>query len=345
MSQPPHPGPPEPHQPGYGPPEPPADTPPPASTPPAPPAYGPPAYGPPASEPPAYTPPAYTPPAYGPPPADAPPYGQPQQYEPNAGFAPQQPYAAGGYPQPGGYSQPGGAYPSPGGAYPPSGGAYPPPPGSPRPKSRVLPIVLIAIGVVLVLCVGGGTAVYLAVRNKTHAVADAINNAANSTEGPATGGTSTPVPGRSGITVVEPDKLGGRAKLDDSQYALLAQELQTILTDVPGATAKVVAIYGSPKKSDIVITAAAAAPVADPDGALNDIFGNGVLQLSNVTTASTGTLGGTAKCGQTDAAGTAMVICGWADSGSRGVDIFQGSSVDAAKAEFPTLRAEVEKKR
>ncbi len=40
-----------------------------------------------------------------------------------------------------------------------------------------------------------------------------------------------------------------------------------------------------------------------------------------------------------------MVICGWADAGSRGFDVFLGSSsVGAAKSEFPQLRQQVEKK-
>jgi hypothetical protein len=266
------------------------------------------------------------PPSYGPPPAYGPPppaYGQPP---PEYGYAPPQPYGPGDYPGP--------------------GGAYPPP-QPPKRKSRALPIVLIAIGVVLVLCVGGGTAVYLAVRNKTKDVVQAINNAANSTATPAPAATGTRAPGNSKITVVEPGSLGGRPKLDDPAYGVLAKQLQTGLADVPDATATVAALYGTPKNKDIVIVVAAAAPISDPETALNDIFGGGVspLQLSEVTTASTGSLGGAAKCGKTDATGSAMVICGWADAGSRGFDIFLGSSsVSSAKSEFPQLREQVEKK-
>lgn len=227
------------------------------------------------------------PPPYGPPPA----YGeQPPAY----GYAPPQPYGPSDYPGP--------------------GGAYPPP-QPPQRKSRALPIVLIAIGVVLVLCVGGGTAVYLAVRNKTKSVVQAIHNAADSTASPAPAATGTRAPGSSKVTVVEPGSLGGRPKLDDPAYGVLAKQLQTGLADVPDATATVAALYGTPSKKDIVIVVAAAAPISDPETALNDVFGGSLsaLQLSGVTTVSTGQLGGAAKCGKTDATGSAMVICGWAD--------------------------------
>ncbi len=278
------------------------------------------------------------PPSYGPPPAYGPPqpapgYGQQPpppgygQRPPEYGYAPPQPYGPGDQPGPGGVF---------------------PPPQPPKGRSKALPIVLIAIGVVLVLCVGGGAAVYLAVRNKTKDVVQAINDAANPTAVPTPTGTGsgTKAQGSSKITVVEPSSLGGRPKLDDPAYGVLAKQLQTGLADVPDATATVAALYGTPSKKDIVIVVAAAAPISDPETALNDIFGGGVspLQLSDVTTASTGSLGGAAKCGKTDATGSAMVICGWADAGSRGFDIFLGSSsVSSAKSEFPQLREQVEK--
>lgn len=274
------------------------------------------------------------PPSYGPPPeyGQQPAYGQqPPAYGPESGYAPPQPYGPGDYPPPGG-------------AYPPPGVAYPPP-QPPKRKSRALPIVLIAIGVVLVLCVGGGTAIYLAVRNKTKDVVQAINNAANSTASPTPAATGTRAPGKSKITVVEPSSLGGRPKLDDAAYSVLAKQLEAGLADVPDATATVAALYGTPKKQDIVIVAAAAAPIGDPATALDEVFGGSAspLQLSDVSTASTGSLGGSAKCGKTEATGAAMVICGWADAGSRGFDIFLGSSVSSAKSEFPKLREQVEK--
>lgn len=326
MSQPPQPpysGPPEPSQPGYG--QQPYGQPQEYGQPQPP--YGQPQYGQPQQPQPQYeqSQPQYEQtqqyeqqPQYGPPQ-----YGQPPQYgPPQYGQQPPPPYGTGDYP-----------------------GAQPP-----KKKSRALPIVLIAVGVVLVLCVGGGTAIFLAARNKAKDVTQAIKDAANPTATPldpatpADPGATTAPAGASKISVVEPKTLGGRPKLTDPRYRTLANELQSLVQDEPNATSTVAALYGQPKKQDIVVVAAAAAPIDDPSSALDEIFGgSSALQLSDVSAAPTGSLGGEAKCGRTTTSGIAMVMCGWADNGSRGFTIFLGSSTSKAKAEFPDLRAQVEK--
>ncbi|WP_213001683.1 hypothetical protein [Winogradskya consettensis] len=221
----------------------------------------------------------------------------------------------------------------------------------PKKKSKALPIVLISIAVVLVLCVGGGTAGFLLLRDKGQDVVDAIASAAPTTEPGATPGETTPTTepaADSNITVTEPKTLGGRPKLTDPQFAGAADQLEQGLKEVPDATDTVGALYGTPTKQDIVIVAAAAAPIADPEKELDNTFlgaGIGGLKLTGIVDASPGALGGSAKCGKGDAGGADLIMCGWADDGSIGWVIWYFKSMSSAKAEFPKLRAQVEKKK
>ncbi|MEV4637065.1 hypothetical protein AB0J80_06900 [Actinoplanes sp. NPDC049548] len=286
-------------------------------------------------------PPGYPPrPAYG---QQVPPqpdytrvdHGQPGHPQPEY-TQPQ--FAQPGYPQPD-YTQP--QYAQPGYAQP----GYAP---APKPKSRAVPITLVSIAVLLVLCVGGGTVIYLAARNAADDVA---------TAGPSTGPTArtdrtepteepTAEPAAE-ITVVEPARLGGRPKLTDPQFAGAAAQLEEGLQKVPGATQTVGGLYGTPADQDIVIVAAAAADVADPKRELDGTFlgaGVGGLKITDITSTAPGSLGGVAKCGKGEAGGAPLVMCGWADEGSVGWMIWYYESMSDAKAEFPKLRGQVEKK-
>jgi hypothetical protein len=201
--------------------------------------------------------------------------------------------------------------------------------------------------VVLVLCVGGSVAIYLAGRNTVDDVADTL------TTTPPTRGTTTTeptdeptAPSATDITVVEPKTLGGRPKLTDPQFAGAAKQLEEGLAEVPNATETVGALYGTPTKQDIVIVAAAAAPVDNPKKELDGTFlgaGVGGLEITGITTANPGSLGGFAKCGKGEAGGAPLIMCGWADEGSVGWVIWYYKSMSSAKAEFPKLRAQVEK--
>jgi hypothetical protein len=238
------------------------------------------------------------------------------------------------YAQQGGYGQPGAPFQQP----------------PPKKKSKALPIVLISVAVALVLCVGGGTAVYLVGRNTADNIAGAITSAAPTDPAATPDATTTTEPAEdntSKITVVEPKTLGGRPKLTDPQFAGAADELEQGLKEVPDATETVGALYGTVARQDIVIVAAAAAKVDDPKKELDNTFlgaGIGGLKLTGITTASAGSLGGAAKCGKSSTGGADLIMCGWADKGSIGWVIWYFKSMSSAKAEFPKLRAQVEKK-
>jgi hypothetical protein len=276
------------------------------------------------------------PPQYGQPdptqPFGQPQYGQPQYGQPVSG---QPEYGQPGYGQPQ-YGQPG--YGQPEFA---QGGGFPPPPLPPK-KSKALPIVLISVAVFLVLCVGGGTAIYIAARN----TAKDVNTALSADPTPTAASDPTKAPS-TGITVVEPKTLGGRPKLTDAQFASLAGELKSSLSDVPGATNTVGTLYGTVEKRNIVVVAAAAAPITDPGRELDSAFssaGFGGLKITGITTVSPGPLGGEAKCGKATESGLNMAICSWADKGSLGMMIFFFQSVSKVKTEFGKLRGQVEKK-
>ena len=344
----------------------------------------PPYSGPPHPEQPYSGPPAPGQPPYGQPAPGQPQYGQPASGQPHSGEQyPGQPAPGQQYP---GQPNPDQQYPGqPHSAQPYSGQPYsgqpysgqpnpdvpssvPPQPGLPQPtygmqpgypaaeppkrKSKALPIVLVAVAVVLVLCVGGGTAAFLLVRNSTEGVADAIESAEPlptvTGAAPTTEPTADPTPTEAArtITVVEPKRLGGRPKLTDEQFARIAEDLEDELSEAPGATTSVGALYGTVAKRDIVVIAGVAAPVDDPGKELTGTFfgaGVGGLDVTGITEVEPGPLGGEAKCGKADASGVNMALCAWADEGSVGWIIWYFKSVKQAKAEFAKLRGEIEK--
>jgi hypothetical protein len=203
---------------------------------------------------------------------------------------------------------------------------------------------------VLVLCVGGTIAIVMAANNSKDKVDQVIADATRTPPAPAPTTdepTTEPTPEAATVEIVEPTTLGGRPKLTDPQFASVAKELENSLKSVPGSSGSVGALYGTVAKQDIVIVAAAAAPIANPERELDQAFygaGVGGLKITNISAAPTGALGGSAKCGSAKTNGIDMAICSWADDGSLGMLIWYFKSVSKAKAEFPKLRAQIEKK-
>jgi hypothetical protein len=262
--------------------------------------------------------PGYPPPEYGQPGYGQPEYGQPGYGQPEYG-------------QPGYGQQPGYGAPQP-----------------PKKKSKALPIVLVSIAVVLVLCVGGGTAIFLAARNKAGNISDEVQKALATPTAtiPTDDPTTAPTKATSTISIVEPKTLGGRPKLTDPQFAGIADELKSGLADVPNAGNTVGALYGTVEKQDIVVIAGAEAPVEDPAKELSGTFlgaGVGGLKVTGITTVPAGPLGGAAKCGNASTSGVKLAMCGWADDGSVGWIIWYFKSAGQVKSEFPKLRGQIEK--
>jgi hypothetical protein len=279
------------------------------------------------SVPPGYPPTQpYGQPQYGQPEYGQPQYGQPQYGQPDYGQQPQ-------YGQPD-YGQQG--YAAPG---------FPPP--APPKKNRTLPIVLLSVAVVLVLCVGGIIAVVLVSKNANKNKDTVSTSGTTAPAGPTDEPSAPPTKNAASVTIVEPKTLGGRAKLTDSQFSGAASQLKSSLALVPNSKKTVGALYGSTQKRNIVALAATQAPIDNPSDAIDQLFyGAGIsgLKIGNITTASTGSFGGSAKCGSTTTSGIDTAICSWADDNSLGLIVWYFKSASKAKAEFPTVRAQVEKK-
>ena len=276
-----------------------------------------------------------------------PPYGSPGQYGQQSPYGDPGQYGqpppydeTGQYGQPAAYGQPEYGQTEYG---QPAYGLPPAPP--PKKRSKVLPIVLISVAIALVLCVGGAVALYAIGKDKVDEINAAANPSAGSTKTAKPTSEATKAPAT--IRIVEPKTLGGRPKLTDAQFASAAAELEKSLKKVPGATKSVGALYGTVSKRNIVMVAAAQAPIDHPKRELDAVFaGAGVdgVKISNIGSVPTGSLGGSAKCGKAVADDVTMAICSWADAGSLGMFIWYFKSVSTAKAEFPKLRAEVEKR-
>ncbi|GGL13926.1 hypothetical protein [Mangrovihabitans endophyticus] len=297
--------------------------------------------------------------------------GQPHQGQPSpgqpspdgAGWAPPpppHPYAQPGYGQPGydqpgydqpGYDQPG--YDQPGYGQPGYGQSGYPAPGQPAPrKSKALPIVLVTLAIVVLLCVGGGVTAFLVIRDRADDIVDAARETPTTAPAGDPLGTTVPTPSVSPtptttITVSVPKTLGGRKKLTGGQFGGAIDLMKTAVDVVPGATNTVGAMYGNVGKRDLVAVVAAEAPIDDPAAEVESSFvsaGLGSTDIKGIVDIDPGELGGAAKCGRAEEQSVSMVLCNWADEGSIGWTIFYFKSIKSAKAEFPKVRGQIEKK-
>jgi hypothetical protein len=164
------------------------------------------------------------------------------------------------------------------------------------------------------------------------------------TDEPTVEATTPPAPT---VKVVEPKTLGGRKKLTNATLQRAAGLMKQGMADYPSATGSVSATYGQLGTRNVVLMAAATARVALPDATVSGMlssFGSSNITVTGLTDVSTGSLGGTARCGNSTVAAQKAAICSWADHGSLGLIVFYFKSVTAIKAEFPKLRAQIEKK-
>ncbi|GAB3846755.1 hypothetical protein GCM10029963_27060 [Micromonospora andamanensis] len=262
---------------------------------------------------------------------------------PNAGPTPHPQPGVGPYPpagaQPGGYPAPPGTYPPPGGALPPPGQPYPGGPGfggtepglggpglagPQKKKFGVGKILLVVFAVLLVLCGGGGTAIWFAVK-------DDVTEAVEATR----------------TRMIAPDTLAGRPKITDPELQQAADDMvRNIEATVSNETSAVGAFYGDPADRDLIMIAGASGLMSDPkqelDAAVQGLSAE--LDLTNMTAVDPGPLGGEARCGDGGSDGVPLGICTWADRGSVGLIVMFFSSRADAQAEFVTIRSQVQQR-
>ncbi|NBE82117.1 hypothetical protein [Micromonospora rubida] len=231
---------------------------------------------------------------------------------------PQQPYGEQPAPQQGGYPPAGQPYGQPYGA--PEATPLPPAPK----KSKTGKIVLIVLAVVLVLCCGGGAIAWFAVK-------DDVNDAVEATK----------------TRVTAPATLAGRAKATDPALQTAVEGMiSEMKSTVQNETSTAGAFYGDMAKNDLVMIAAASGLVTDPKKELDDTFtGIGTeLTVSNVVAVDPGPLGGEARCGDGKSEGVKLGVCAWADKGSVGMIVTYFKTGAQAKAEFVTMRGQIEQR-
>lgn len=245
------------------------------------------------------------------------PYGQPPP-EPTTPppwsnpAAPVEPSGGPGYPPPGaGYPPPGAGYPPPVPGYPPPGAGWPAPyPGSPQPppgppagrRPRWGLLVAVVIGLVLLLCVGLGTGLYLLGSQVTDAARD---------------GSGDEPEAAAKITLTAPDRIGNlRKAADQAQAETLKDDLRTAGTADPfaagyedtaaanrpvivwGGTGVVFGLGGKQKQLDAFFTSAAGELGGGTMGPRLDV--------------DPGPTGGAAQCANVEGLGLTMSMCAWA---------------------------------
>ncbi|SCL33004.1 Flagellar basal body-associated protein FliL [Micromonospora pallida] len=240
--------------------------------------------------------------------------------QPGSGPATLQPESGAATPQPesGAASPPSGAPGQPYRTDPAAG--FPPPPK----KSGVGRVLLIVLAVVLVLCVGGGIAVWATVKDDVGEVVEAT-----------------------GTRVVAPETLNGRPRITDPDAVVMVEEIRAeIVRNVPQATNTVVGVYGDMAKGDVVLVVGLSALIDQPeeelDAALRGVSAE--FEAGVVVTVGPGPLGGIAKCGDGSAEDVGLGFCLWADRGSLGMVIGFSKTGKEVEREFAAIRAAIEQR-
>jgi hypothetical protein len=217
----------------------------------------------------------------------------------------------------------------------------PPPP----PKSHAGLWIGLAIAAVLLLCAGGvgvGAIVFLANR---HQQTDPTSIAA----APATSAPAKKAETEK-VTLTAPDAIGSRAKSTDPQLTQTIEGAkQQMSTLANGAGDPVAAFYGSAEKKDLMMVFAVPTPVnagAMPDSQFDMIF----TMMGSMTggkagaaqSVDPGALGGKAKCSDLTVKDTPIALCAWADAGSFAFILWYFTKVETAKAEFVSVREQIE---
>jgi hypothetical protein len=209
-------------------------------------------------------------------------------------------------------------------AYPPPAPGPGGPVGVPPKKSNVGKIVLIVLGVLVLLCVGGGVATYFLVKDEVKEVVEAVNT-----------------------RVEAPETLAGRPKVTEPELQAAAAEMsEELKRDLPEATGSAAGFYGDLEEQDLLMLVAVSGIIADPAQELNDMVTDMTesFQMAELAKIEPGPLGGEARCGDGEAEGSPVAVCVWVDRGSLGlvVSYFQ-TSADLQK-EFIDIRGAVEKR-
>ncbi|WP_416900529.1 hypothetical protein [Micromonospora echinospora] len=216
----------------------------------------------------------------------------------------------------------GAAIPTSGAAVQPYGtdpaAGLPPPPQKTSGVGRVL---LIVLAVVLVLCVGGGIAVWAIVKDDVGEVVEAT-----------------------GTRVVTPETLNGRPRLTDPDTMAIVEEIRAEnARNAPQATSTAVGFYGDLDKGDQILIVGLAVPVDEPEEELEATLKNLSTEstVGVVVTVAPGPLGGIVRCGDGSFEDVDFGFCMWADRGSVGHVIGYFMTAKEVEREFGAIRTAI----
>jgi hypothetical protein len=220
--------------------------------------------------------------------------------------------------------------PQPGYQYPAHRQPGAPPPGyaqqwqqpqpfqpSPRPpakKSRVGLWIGLGVGaaVLILLVVCGGA--FLLLQSRSNPVAGHSTPSSQPASRPA---SNKPA---SAVTMVRPDKIGGRNRITTGEYATKAARAEESLkTELKPGGSLVVAYYGTTdRKVDQIYIVASTIPGPLKKATFDKQFENtgpsiGGQPTANVVEVPVGTLGGFMKCGQTTQDGMDVAVCAFSN--------------------------------
>jgi hypothetical protein len=158
----------------------------------------------------------------------------------------------------------------------------------------------------------------------------------------ATAATSSSQPasvesGSGPLTVVRPETLGGRPRIDIGNGTSSEESFRT--------TAEAQGVYGNVAKQDLIFLVA----VASTDQTTEARFSNVIAEASkefkvdNYRTVEPGAMGGLVRCGDGTLNGVPAAVCVWSDRGTNGVLVHSLQSADEFAGDVVALRAEVEK--
>lgn len=211
----------------------------------------------------------------------------------------------------------------------------PEPPKPPASKGKVVLAIIAPLVVLLVGC----PVLYWAFKLAAAPVSP-VSPAALETRPP----TPTGPPRK--ITIVAPDKLGGRTKNTDPEIIELVSEKDTNGRDLPGVTDVMSNAYGSIAKKNLILVFAMTvnpSPLSKFDDLLRNVFTSPDIKIVKpLIEYDPGPLGGRAQCGEANSSGTWVAVCIWADEGSLGGIMWVSTSVEEARAEFHAIRAAIE---
>lgn len=285
-------------------------------------------------------------------------HGQaPNQGSPQHG-PPQPTHSQPTYSQPGSSQQPG--YPQAGYQYPAhqQPGALPPgypqqwqqpqPFQPPAKKSRVGLWIGLGVGasvlVLLAVCGGG----FLLLQSKATPVAGPSSKSSPAVSRSANPPSKKPA---SAVTMVRPDKIGGRNRITAGEYAAKAARAEESLkTELKPGGSLVVAYYGTTdRKVDQIYIVASTIPGPVKKTTFDKQFENtgpsiGGQPTTNVVEVPVGTLGGFMKCGQTTQDGIDVAVCAFSNEYDYGVVQWYNRKLNEdIKKELVTIRTLLER--